>query len=239
MAKKNQPIKRIIDSTGKVRYYQGGKRLTEAKGSKVFMRAEPESGRRIRLTQREIDFQKRSLAAQKAASQRLRFDGKFVDKLYQEVLKNRNLPSKGEIKKILPSVKDFGDLKKTLQNIVGKKSRSITQDEDKIVSYTTPNEKRARTSFDSVIDIVESLKTSPVYQLMQFVVITKDGQKLKGTAALEYIRDWETDKLAEIMFKNKNVAFVRFNHLVTPNIIDKEVVWNEEEQPKPQEQTSV
>ena len=235
MAKK-QPIKRIIDSTGKVRYYQGGKRLTEANGSKVFMRAEPESGRRIKLTQREIDFQKRSLAAQKSASQRLRFDGKFVHKVYQEVL---NLPSKGEIKKAFPSIKDFGDFEKTMQNIVGKKSRSITQDEDKIVSYTTPNEKRARTSFDSVIDIVESLKTSPVYQLMQFVVITKEGQKLKGNAALEYVRDWESDMLSKIMSTNKNVAFVRFNHLVTPNIIDKEVVWNEEEQPKPQEQTSV
>lgn len=238
MAKK-QPIKRIIDSTGKVRYYQGGKRLTEAKGSKVFMRAEPESGRKLNLTQREIDFQKRSLAAQKAAAQRLRFDGKFVDKVYQEVLKNRNLPSKGEVKKAFPSIKDFGDFEKTLQNFVGKKSRRITQDEDKIVSYTTPNEKRARTSFDSVIDIVESLQTSPVYRLMNFVVITKNGQKLKGNAALEYVRDWETNMLSKIMSENKNVAFVRFNHVVTPNIIDKEVEWNEEEQPKPQEQSSV
>jgi len=239
MAKKNQPIKRIIDSTGKVRYYQGGKRLTEAKGAKVFIRAEPESGRRIKLTQREIDFQKRSLAAQKAASQRLRFDGKFVHKVYQEVLKNRNLQSKGEVRKAFPVFRDFGDFEKTLQSFVGNRSRAITQDKNKIVSYTTPNEKRARTSFDSVIDIIESLQTSPVYRLMNFVVVTKDGRKLKGTAALEYIRDWETNKLSEIMSQNKNVAFVRFNHVVTPNIIDKEVEWNEEEQPKPQEQTSV
>jgi len=238
MAKK-QPIKRIIDSTGKARYYQGGKRLTASKGSKAWLRSEPEIGPRTRLTQAESDFLKRSLASKKSASQRLRFDGKFVDKLYQEVLKNRNLPSKGEVKKAFPSVKDFGDFQKTLQNIVGKKSRSITQDSDKIVSYTTPNQKRARTSFESVVDIIESLQTSPVYQLMNFVVVTRDGRKLKGTAAMEYIRDWETDMLSKIMRKNKKVAFVRFNHLVTPNVIDKEIEWNEEEQPKPEEQQSV
>ena len=237
MAKK-QSIKRIIDSTGKARYYQGGKRLTASKGSKAWLRSEPEIGPRTRLTQAESDFLKRSLASKKSASQRLRFDGKFVDKLYQEVLKNRNLPSKGEVKKAFPSVKDFGDFQKTLQNIVGKKSRAITQDKNKVVSYTTPNEKRARTSFDSVIDIIESLQTSPVYQLMNFVVVTKDGQKLKGNAALEYIRDWETNKLSEIMSKEKNVAFVRFNHLVTPNISAKEIVWDEEEQPEPEIQRS-
>jgi len=237
MAKK-QPIKRIIDSQGKPRYYQGGKRLTADKGSKQWIRSQPDITPRTRLTQEENDFLKRSLASKKSASQRLRFDGKFLPRYIQETMKVLSLPNKGEVKRQLPAVKDYVDLLKKLQDSVGKESRVITQNEDKIVSYTTPNAKRERTSFESIIDILESLKTSPVYKFMDFVVVTKNGQKLKGTQALEYIRDWETNKLAEIMKKTKNVAFVRFNHVVTPNLIDKEVVWDEEEQPKPQEQTS-
>lgn len=239
MAKKNQPIKRIIDSQGKPRYYQGGKRLTEAKGSRAWVKSEPEIGPRTRLTQAESDFLKRSLASKKSASQRLRFDGKFVPRYIQETMKVLSLPSKGEVKRQLPAVKDYGDLLKELQKAVGKEPRIITLDKEKTASYTTPNEKRARTSFESVVDIIESLQTSNVYKFMDFVVRTRDGRKLKGMAAMEYIRDWETDMLSKIMRKNKNVAFVRFNHLVSPNVIDREVEWNEEEQPEPEVQQSV
>jgi len=239
MAKKKSQVKRIIDSQGKVRYYAEGKRISNQKGSKAWVRSEPEIGPRTRLTQEEADFLKRSLASKKAASQRARIDGKFLPRYIKETLKVLSLPNKGELKKQLPAVKDYGDLLKELQNAVGKESRIITQDRDKTASYTTPNEKRARTNFESVVDIIDSLKTSSVYKFMDFVVITRSGQKLKGMAAMEYIRNWETDMLSKIMKKNKKTAFVRFNHMVKPNLLNREVEWDEEEQPEPEVQQSI
>lgn len=238
MAKKKSQVKRIIDSQGKVRYYAEGKRISNQKGSKAWVRSEPEIGPRTRLTQQESDFLKRSLASKKTASQRLRFDGKFVDNVTGKLVQFLNLADKGEIRKQV-NVKDFGDLQKILQKSVGGKTpRPIVSDQSKFAAWTTPNQARARTTFENVADIIETLNTSPIYKLMKFVVITKDGERLEGAKAKEYVRDYELDMVTKIQKKNGKVAFVKFNHFVIPNIAEKSVVWDEEEQEDPEPQYS-
>ena len=150
---------------------------------------------------------------------RLRFGGRLVPAVLQLVLQEFNLvPAAGkskDLKKEFPNVKDFGDLIKTIQNIIPK-SAFVPATE-----YGLPNEKRGRETFTSVVDIVEQIKKSPILSRLKLVVYDQYGVEHKGKFdALEAVRKYEVKTIEDIMKNGGGAAYVSFQYFGTIDILN-------------------
>ncbi len=153
------------------------------------------------------------------AGSRLRFGGRFVPAVLQLVLEEFNLvPAAGkskDLKKEFPNVKDYGDLIKTIQNIIPK-SAFVPASE-----YGLPNEKRGRENFTSVIDIVEQINNSPILSKLKLVVYDEYGVKHEGKfSALDAIMKYEVKTIEDVMKNGLGAAYVSFQYFGKIDIVN-------------------
>lgn len=150
------------------------------------------------------------------ASNRIRFQGRFIPKALEAILFERKvMPAAGakEIKKEYPSVKNYGDFLRIVQELLPE--TAIVSD----TSWGLKNEKRSREDFDSIITIVERINTDPIYKHLNIVTIDKNGVEIIGkVAALEAIKDFETELVKSL--QKEGAAYVQFKHFGSINVGD-------------------
>jgi len=219
MAKKpvqGKAVKRTVARSGQIYYFEAGKRIPAAKGATKWVKENFSKAEKSNLSEQELRSFRAQDAARKgaekikaAAEKRVRFGGKFVPKYLQTILEELKLVGKKEreLKREFPDVRNYGDLLKRIKALVPK-TAVIPETE-----YGLPNEKRRRTTFEGIIDIAEQISNDPIYSQLKLMVIDERGNIAEGkVAALQMIRDWEIEKIEEIMAREKNAAFVSFGH---------------------------
>lgn len=229
--KRPENVKRVTTKTGEVRYYdqdKKGKRLPASTGAPAWIKKNFEDikGREVKaLTDRERrSFQGRLVAEKnrdklsQAAKERLRFGGRMVPKYLDKIISETALKLLGreekELKKVFPDVRDYGDLLKKAQSLISTNVLPKTE-------WALPNEKRRRENYSNVIDIATRLSEDPVYSSLKLVVIDSDGSRYeKKGSALEAVRDWENDRIEEIMRGPNNPAYTKFQHFAEIDVED-------------------
>jgi len=214
--KKTNIVKRITAKSGQIYYFKNGKRISEKKGASEFVKTFFSQIDPAKLSPKEAQSYRGKLAAQqgkaklkKEASGRLRFKGRFVPTYLQRLLIEQKLidPNEREIRREFTEVKSYGDFLKEIKDLVPK-TAFLRQSE-----WGLPSEKRERTTFVSIIDIVESVQNDPLFSTLKLNVIDTDGEVITDKAkALEAIRDWEIDEIENTMREGKNAAYIRFSH---------------------------
>lgn len=210
-------FKRIIDSTGQVRYYVNGKRITTASGAKKYVTQNLQNIQPEALSPAELRSYRGKLATQKSAAKianRYRFKGRFVDKVLQKFIEKEKLLPEGEtrINTEFPDVRDYGELIKELERIFPETlARGIEMDDGP--EWITPNRARARTDFENILDIEEVMRKR--YSNYNLHVLDTAGNLITNREqAYEAIRQWENKKAIEESDKGSDVAFLRFNHRI-------------------------
>lgn len=217
MAKrKDTNLKRIVAKSGQIYYYKNGKRISEKKGASEFVRTYFSQIDPNKLSKQELQSFRGRVSAEEGkskiksnASERLRFKGRFVPKYLQTFLVEQKLvsPKEKEITREFPAVRSYGDFLKEVKDFVPKKA-FIKQSEWGLI-----NEKRNRSTFESMIDIAENLTQDPLFSKLQLVVITEDGKIINDKIkALEAIRDWEIQQIDDTMAAGGNAAYTKFSH---------------------------
>jgi len=217
-------FKRIQDKNGQFRYYVNGKRVTTKKGASQYVKQNFSQLNIQNLTPTEQRSFKAKQSAEKGAadaSKRLknayRFKGKVLDKAlskYFEILEKKQK----NITEFYPNVKDYGQLLKELQKDLENNMQVF--DLDDASQYGLPNAKRNRTDLENTADIVIALKEDyPGYKL---IVITTEGDTITDyKQGINYIRDWETNRISEEEKETKNLAYVKITYRPTIDIINK------------------
>jgi len=234
MAKRKKSIiSRKVAKNNQIYYFENGKRLSEKAGAAKFVKTFFSQIDPAKLSPQEAKSYRGKTSAQKSkavikeqASQRLRFKGRFVPKYLQRLLVEFKLidPNEREIRREFTEVKNFGDFEKEIQQLIPK-TAFIRQSE-----WGLPSAKRERTTFESIIDIVETLQNDPLFSTLQLNLITEEKKNKAGriikkkelitdrVEALETIRDWEIQTLNDIMEVGGNPAYTKFSHYGNINI---------------------
>jgi len=214
--KKTNIVKRITAKSGQIYYFKNGKRISEKKGASEFVKTFFSQIDPAKLSPKEAQSYRGKLAAQqgksklkKEASNRLRFKGRFVPTYLQRLLIEQKLidPNEREIRREYTEVQSFGDFLKEIKSLVPK-TAFLRQSE-----WALPSQKRERTTFESVIDIADTINTDPLFSTLQLNVITPDGEVITNRIkALEAARDWEIERIEQIQEEGGNPAYTRFSH---------------------------
>jgi hypothetical protein len=223
MAKRKKSIiSRTLASNNQIYYFENGKRLTEKEGASRFVKTFFSQIDPAKLSPQELKSYRGKLAAQqgkaklkKEASTRLRFKGRFVPTYLQRLLIEQKLidPNEREIRREFTEVKSFGDFLKEIKDLVPK-TAFLRQSE-----WALPSQKRERTTFESVIDIADTINTDPLFSTLQLNVITPKGDVITNRIkALEAARDWEIERIEQIQQEGGNPAYTRFSHYGNINV---------------------
>jgi hypothetical protein len=223
MAKRKKSIiSRKVAKNNQIYYFENGKRLTEKAGAAKFVKTFFSQIDPAKLSPQEAKSYRGKTSAQKSkavikeqASQRLRFKGRFVPKYLQRLLVEQKLidPKEREIQREYTEAKNYGDFLKEIKSLVPK-TAFLRQSE-----WGLPSAKRERTTFESVIDIVETIESDPLFSSLELNVIDEKGKLITNRVkALETIRDWEIQTLNDIMEVGGNPAYTKFSHYGNINI---------------------
>lgn len=228
--KKTNIVKRITAKSGQIYYFKNGKRISEKKGASEFVKTFFSQIDPTKLSPKEVQSYRGKLAAEqgksklkKEASSRLRFKGRFVPTYLQRLLIEQKLidPKEREIRREYTEVKSYGDFLKEIKDLVPK-TAFLRQSE-----WALPSEKRSRTTFESVIDIADTINTDPLFSTLRLVVINEKGKIITDRVkALEAIRDWEIKQIEEIQQAGGNPAYTRFSHYGKINVEDGTLTIN-------------
>jgi hypothetical protein len=220
--KKTNIVKRITAKSGQIYYFKNGKRISEKKGASEFVKTFFSQIDPAKLSPKEAQSYRGKLAAQqgkaklkKEASGRLRFKGRFVPTYLQRLLIEQKLidPKETEIRREFTEVKSFGDFLKEIKDLVPK-TAFLRQSE-----WALPSQKRERTTFESVIDIADTINTDPLFSTLELNVITPKGDVITNRIkALEAARDWEIERIEQIQQEGGNPAYTRFSHYGNINV---------------------
>lgn len=226
MAKSSKPkqkpgFKRVTTSAGRVLYFDGGKRITDARGVRKFVQQFTDAAARVAQTGGLTDAELRSFRAKQLAEKNrekivlrsrnaFRFGGRFIPKYLELLMRELKLiddNSNRELKREFPDVKFYGDLLRFINDSTPRSKVYAGQ-------YGLENEKRRRETFVSVIDIAERLNEG-AYERLKLNVFDRAGQLVKKGRAgsLEAIRDWEIKEIDDIMKTENNPAYVTFIHI--------------------------
>ena len=250
MAKKpiqGKAVKRTIAKSGQIYYFEAGKRIKAAKGATKWVnqnygKANPKdltaSPRELNAFQIAQKSEQRSKRAKVAAEDRLRFGGRFVSNTLKSVLEALKLigPKTRDLKKEFPTAKTYGELLKQIRPSVPPVTLPETE-------YGLPSAKRGRETYENIIDIADrvygdskrGLKTEDAFGALKLIVVGEQGEEYKGAEALEAIRKWEVQKINEIMDREKDVAFVSFQHMAQIDPVTNEMIIQlAESEPKKQ-----
>ena len=225
MAKqKKSIISRKLAKNNQIYYFENGKRLSVKSGASKFVKTFFNQIDPAKLSEQELKSYRSKKGADKSrsaikeeASQRLRFKGRFVPKYLQRLLVEQKLidPKEREIRREYTEAKNFGDFLKEIKSLVPK-TAFLRQSE-----WGLPSQKRDRTTFESVIDIVETIESDALFSSLKLNVIDDKGELITNRVdALETIRDWEIQTLYDIMKLGDNPAYTKFSHYGNINIED-------------------
>lgn len=218
MAKKKSPspITRKFTSNGQYYYFKNGKRISEKEGASIFVKTFFAQIDPQKLSPTELKSYRGKAAAEKGkakikkqSSQRLRFKGRFVPVYLQRFLIEQKLidPKETEIRREYTEINSFGDFNKLIKELTPNIT-FLRQSE-----WGLPSEKRERSTFESVIDIVDTIQNDPLFSSLELNVINLKGQRIiNRIKALEEIRDWEIQSINDIMKVGGNPAYTRFAH---------------------------
>lgn len=235
MAKKKSPspITRKFTSNGQYYYFKNGKRISEKEGASIFVKTFFAQIDPQKLSPTELKSYRGKAAAEKGkakikkqSSQRLRFKGRFVPVYLQRLLIEQKLidPNEREIRREFTEVKNYGDFLKEIKSLVPG-TAFLRQSE-----WGLPSEKRERTTFVSIIDIVENIQNDPLFSTLTLNVISEEKKDINGRIiekrkliidrikALEAITDWEIKEIENTMNEGRNAAYMRFSHFGNINI---------------------
>lgn len=223
MAKqKKSIISRKLAKNNQIYYFENGKRLSVKSGASKFVKTFFNQIDPAKLSEQELKSYRSKKGADKSrsaikeeASQRLRFKGRFVNKSLQRLLIEFKLidPKEREIRREYTEIKNFGDFIKEIKSLVPK-TAYLRQSE-----WGLPSQKRDRTTFVSIIDIVETIQNDRLFSTLNLNVIDDKGKLITDRIkALETIRDWEIDEIENTMNEGKNAAYISFSHYGNINI---------------------
>jgi hypothetical protein len=214
--KTQSPIKRITAKNGQIYYFKNGKRLSEKKGASEFVKTFFSQIDPNKLSPKEVQSYRGKLASEqgksklkKEASNRLRFKGRFVPTYLQRLLIEQKLidPNEREIRREFTEVRSYGDFLKEIKSLVPK-TAFLRQSE-----WALPSQKRERTTFESVIDIADTINTDPLFSTLELNVVDPAGDVITNRVkALEAVRDWEIERIEQIQIEGGNPAYTRFSH---------------------------
>lgn len=222
-------FKRITTSTGEIRYYVNGRRISADRGAKKYVVENLKTLSPDELSPKELRSYRGKLTSIKNSTKiasRYRFKGRFVDRVLQKFIDLEKLLPPGEtsINREFPDVRDYGEFIKELERIFGKTLDQGIEMEDG-PEWITPNRARARTEFENILDIKEIMEKR--YSKYALNVIDEDGNLItEPTAAYEAIRLWENEKTREMSSRTDNVAFVRFTHNIKIDFTNRTVTIN-------------
>lgn len=218
---KRPGFKRVISSAGRVLYFDGGKRISDAAGVRRFIQqftaAAANIARSGGLTDRELrSFRAKQLAEKNRdkivarSKTAFRFGGRFIPKYLELLMRELKMiddKSNRELKQEFPDVNFFGDLLRRIDELTSRTKVYAGQ-------WGLENEKRRRETFVSVIDIAERLNEG-VYERLKLLVYDRSGDLVKKGRAgsLEAIRNWEIKEIDDIMKTENNPAYVTFIHI--------------------------
>jgi hypothetical protein len=222
-------FKRIIDRTGRPRYYIDGKQVNAKRGASEYIKRNFDQVKPENLSKQEkITFlnKQRAIKAastiRKQSEQRMRFKGRFLNKGLQNLLDLFKFlpPGQRNINREYPDIRDYGELLQEIQRMYKKNlEKGISLDE---TEWITPNLKRKRTEFENITDIVESLQNDfPSYKLN---VITPEGTKITNyVKAVEAVMKWERSKIEQFAKEISKLAYVKFTHFGSIDIFNETV----------------
>jgi hypothetical protein len=229
MARKQ--VKRTLVTTKKgvvAYYFEGGKRISEKKGKKKWIKDnfesldKPYSKNLPTLTANEQKTFKR----RKAQVDLFTYKGKKIKKLQSELLKaTGTLPSDSKIKEIT-QLKDergnqlfrtFGEFEQAFE----REKRGISQTQ--FESFYGAAGYRGRTENESAISVLDSLAIIG-YDGWKLVVVTEDGEEVRGLEnGMEAIREFEEYTLEDLEGEFSNLAGVSFRYVLNWDFNQKEI----------------
>lgn len=226
MAKPKKQIKRTVSKAGEVRYFYGGKRVSDKKGRSMYVRkgysdflpqsrGEKPKPFTPKLTKTEL----RTLQQIKAQRSLDRFHGrpvpKFISHFFRKVMKDFPESQEGI---------DFAKLKDGKGNPVYKRYSDIIREVDKgfeALTYTVETAQglpwfRGRENITSITDIVERF-SEPGFSNAKFWVRLPEympqPHDISGrNLVFEAIRNWEVLVIESVMEARQNVAYVKFDY---------------------------
>jgi hypothetical protein len=229
MARKQ--VKRTLVTTKKgvvAYYFEGGKRISEKKGKKKWIKDnfesldKPYSKNLPTLTANEQKTFKR----RKAQVDLFTYKGKKIKKLQSELLKaTGTLPSDSKIKEITQLKDDrgnqlfrtFGEFEQAFE----REKRGISQTQ--FESFYGAAGYRGRTENESAISVLDSLAIIG-YDGWKLVVVTEDGEEVRGLEnGMEAIREFEEYTLEDLEGEFSNLAGVSFRYVLNWDFNQKEI----------------
>jgi hypothetical protein len=229
MARKQ--VKRTLVTTKKgvvAYYFEGGKRISEKKGKKKWIKDnfesldKPYSKNLPTLTSNEQKTFKR----RKAQVDLFTYKGKKIKKLQSELLKaTGTLPSDSKIKEITQLKDDrgnqlfrtFGEFEQAFE----REKRGISQTQ--FESFYGAAGYRGRTENESAISVLDSLAIIG-YDGWKLVVVTEDGEEVRGLEnGMEAIRGFEEYTLEDLEGEFSNLAGVSFRYVLNWDFNQKEI----------------
>lgn len=207
--KKPTPIVRTKARNGQIYYFKNGKRISEKKGASEFVKTFFNQINPNKLSPKELQSFRAKTAAKKSTENRLRFKGRFVPKYLQTFLIEQKLinPKETEIRKEFTRVNDYGDFLKEIKSFVPK-TVFLPQSE-----WALPNTQRDRSTFESVIDLVDNLQSDPLFSKLDLMVVDEKGTAwIDRNKALEAVMNWEVKKIYDILEAGGNPAYTKFAH---------------------------
>jgi len=186
MAKrKNNKLKIKLATSGIIYYYLKGRRLKSAEGQAI----------------QAAQFEKRSIAAKKAAANTYKFQGRAIPRIYA-VLLQKNFPAMDFLKIMdlslwkdpatgKPLFERYSDIQRNIDN-ASKENLEIFK---LLTEMGYFKDKEGRTA---LIDICEIIKQKE-YDKFKFILIDADGDEIRGRVAVcTAIRDFEVDVTTDI-----------------------------------------
>ena len=209
-------------------YFEGGKRISEKKGKKKWIKDnfesldKPYSKNLPTLTANEQKTFKR----RKAQVDLFTYKGKKIKKLQSELLKaTGTLPSDSKIKEITQLKDDrgnqlfrtFGEFEQAFE----REKRGISQTQ--FESFYGAAGYRGRTENESAISVLDSLAIIG-YDGWKLVVVTEDGEEVRGLEnGMEAIREFEEYTLEDLEGEFSNLAGVSFRYVLNWDFNQKEI----------------
>lgn len=244
--KRKSQIKRTLVQTKfgpQARYYQDGKRLTEAKGKKKWIAQEYDSltkkyTQKPELTQAE----QRSLKASRAQKELYTYNGKRIRKIITDLLIfNKDLPkdpATREITEIIdpktgkPAFRTYGQLEQRYERVKDLIQKSFTYHET-LAGYKGF---RFRNESESIVNLLESLGIVG-YDGWKLVVIDQDVPHFGKVKGMEAIRNYENREMDAAAKSSKNLAAMSFTYQVEWDFNTKTLTVNTADA-LPQQKTS-
>lgn len=232
MKKKNVNIKRIVTKSGQVRYYANGKRLKDRLGKKKFVQQNPN----LPLNQ-YTESEKRSAKALKRYNDAWKFNGREIQPIYIEVLRQLGVPLNKAKNKDVATIKDKDGKVMysrwySVLRAIAERAKTSKEFLRFIVEKGLPNYRgRDYETFKdnrvkNITDLSDLLDTE-VFKNYTLVVTDEQGDEHRGRVkGLLAIRDFEINVGEDVMKLSTNSAFMNFDYSYTLNIKKREIYIN-------------